>query len=221
MRSLLLLASDQASKDGNHFGELFDAALIETIRTLSEPRPDLRVYIPWSDSLAPLVSVATLDASPSFDPETHALRQNALVPYLSDSQQMGETSRAFWNSSFLSLSREPPRSFSAVLDGRIDATLALGLPQFDLLRGALRRSKVLFFPELIARDAFAREVGGQLGTLIDLSANYVRDTLRRDQAEVSEREREDSLEPFVPFGLLLQRWLDEDLHEEPLPRYAR
>ena len=119
-------------------------------------------------------------------------------------------------------SSEQPRSFGAALESGIDTILALGFPQFDPeQRGALRRTKVLFFPELLDPGAIEREVGGQFSTMIDRSANYSRDTLRSDRVENEERDWEESLEPFVPFGLLLQRWLNEGLHGEPRLLRAR
>jgi hypothetical protein len=96
------------------------------------------------------------------------------------------------------------------------------MPQFDLrLRGAPRRTRVLFFPELLEAHALVAEVGVQPDMIVNLSANYTRDTPRRDDPEKNEREWEESLEPFVPFSLLLQRWLIEGFFEEPRSLRAR
>jgi hypothetical protein len=219
MRSLLLLAPEPAHAEQGH-GELFDSALIETVRSLSQPRPKLRTFVPWTESLAPLISVATLDSSPAFNPESREERQpGQLVPYFPDFQEMREKSRSFWQSSYLSLQYPSPLSPGVAMEQSVDAVITLGVPNLETPISAIleRGRPILYFSALSRPNAFISTVGMRNLELLDLSADFSQDEHFEETSDslIRELSWERGLEPFVPFGLLLQRWLDRNFPIEP------
>ena len=228
MRPVILLIAPASAKGerGPRAGDLFDTAFIEAVRTLSPQESDLVLLAPWTADLAPLVMAASLDAAPGFDPEDRrgvALPPRGIVPYLLPGHYAPDPAGdLFWQASFVSLTGGGRKSFeAALLDHLPTHVLVLGAPlRPPAFRRALRglTLKVLHFGSMIEKDEVATMLGVTRDSIIDLE--------KRDQPTVegdadlapetiSERSREERLEPFIPFGVLLQVFFDEWLSDDP------
>lgn len=207
-------------------GDAFDTALVEVLRTLDGQGEKIPVLTPWSSDLAPLVAVALVDTAPSFDPEggsSTGTTRSRIVPYRLVSEDAGLTDgtasreAAFWRGSHLSLSQEAPVSLEAAMDAAPPTHLVvLGLPKATAaVRTALkdRSVSVVCFGSLVSRSKVAERLGVRFDNIEDLERRLPPAETAKEEASVSVRERDDeeTLEPYIPYGLLLQDALDEFL----------
>jgi hypothetical protein len=232
MKTILILAPDAVHAprgEGpltDRAGDLFDTGFVETVRTLSAPRPNLKVLVPWTHDLAPLLSAATLDGAPAFDPERPANPESAatvIVPYAVDEGAQSLIESAFWASSHLSLHFERPVELHGYLkENRVDHIIALGFPQKALgLNDTLRYSikehapQIFVFGRILSPGVAADVLGRGVDGVIDLTARYEWESPPRDSDAFKETdsllEWESHLEPYIPFGLLIQRAIFSEL----------
>lgn len=225
MNGVLILAPDPTDERfWARTGDAFDTALVEVLRTLDAAEDGFYVLAPWTEDLAPLVLAATFDTGPSFDPEVEASgpeTRSRIVPYSLPGAETPGLRSPYWRASAMSLTRRAALPLQmAVKEYRPDVLLVLGLPAdtSELLGGMdLTRMKVLTFGVLLS--------SGEVAEVLDVSLEQVRDLqLRlpeRAEPEVErmsesalERSAEVELEPYVPYGLLLQDALEEFLPGE-------
>jgi hypothetical protein len=212
-------------------GDAFDTAFVEILRTLDGQGDKVPVLAPWSPDLAPLVAAALVDTAPSFDPESGgsaAATRSRIIPYAMASEDAGLTDSAaereatFWRSSHLSLVRETAVPLMAAMNAAPPTHLVvLGLPTAAAEAAAAlmdRSVNVFCFGSLVSRGEVAEALGLRLGNVEDLERRLPSEETALEKSSASERERdvEDSLEPYVPYGLLLQDALDEFLPGDEL-----
>ena len=235
MKTIVILAPDAVHPEqgegpvGDRGGDLFDTGFVETVRTLSAPRRNLKVLVPWSHDLAPLLSAATLDNAPAFDPERSDKPDGAatvIVPYAVGDSPASFVESAFWASSHLSLIFPQPVDIRGYLDGNpVDHIIALGFPGrglrlTDTLRFTVERHKpqIFVFGRIMSRGGAAEELRADPGRVIDLSERYEWDSPPRaseaNKETASLLEWESHLEPYVPFGLLIQRAILDDFNSD-------
>lgn len=223
---LVARADDRKVPDGRA-GDLFDTAFVDAVRTLNEVSGSMRVLVPWSAELAPLLAAATLDLSPAFDPEEPWAAESrlAMVPYLLPGSPLPEADDAFWQACPLSLTDLGRGTFSDVVArAGVTHVVALGAPSRPAsYRRALRDRpvKVLVFGALFpVRDA-SRVLGIPSDRFIELDTRRFDPAGRGDLPDASDdevtasRTYEERLETYVPVGLLLQAEFDEWLSEDP------
>ena len=210
----------------DRLGDAFDTAVVEILRTL-DGQDKVRVLAPWTPDLAPLVTVALVDTAPSFDPEggfSAATTRSRIVPYTlatedtaADSDEAGEREAAFWHNTHLSLGRERPESLtSAIAEAPPTHLVVLGLPQSAAKVAAAikdRVVKIFCFGSLVSRWEIAEGLGVPLARIEDLEGRLPAGEAASEEASSFARERdaEETLEPYVPYGLLLQDALDDFL----------
>jgi hypothetical protein len=207
-------------------GDAFDIAFVEVLRTLDGQGDKIPVLAPWSRDLAPLVAAALVDTAPSFDPEgasSTEATQSRIVPYRLKSEDDGLAEgpsgreASFWRVSHLSLAREAPVSLMAAMAAAPPTHLVvLGLPKdAGEVRAALKKRSVIVvcFGSLVSRSEVAESLGIGFGNVDDLELKLPSEETAKEDASESfrEREAEETLEPYVPYGLLLQDALDEFL----------
>ncbi|MFZ5685715.1 MAG: hypothetical protein ACOY9C_13865 [Pseudomonadota bacterium] len=207
-------------------GDAFDTAVMEILRTL-DGQDKVKVLAPWTPDLAPLVAVALVDTAPSFDPEgglPAASTRSRIVPYTLaaedvavDSDEAREREAAFWNGTHLSLGREGAESLtSAMADAPPTHLVVLGLPQAAADVAAAvedRVVKIFCFGSLVSRWEIAEGLGVPLDWIEDLEGRLPSREAGSEEASSFARERdaEEPLEPYVPYGLLLQDALGDFL----------
>lgn len=202
-------------------GDLFDTAFVETVRTLDGRGGGATVLVPWTVDLAALVVAATADTAPAFDPEAadpSGRTRSRLVPYLAPGEPGPEPDSPFWRASHLSLGGVTAVPFEAAMrQARPTHVIVLGPPRRPatfrrFLRGTA--SSVLTFGSLVSPTEATTFLGVPANNVLDLEAEGpvgvdVEETLSPEVP--AERSSEVDLEPYVPFGLLLQNRLDEFL----------
>lgn len=237
MATFLILTGDKPAATQDDWGDLFDSALTEALRTLSVPGRNVRLLVPWSDDLAPLVNAALSDSASSFDPEIREprdARSVEILPYRTDGDGLSDHSEVFWRTSqFRSMADGPTDLKSLVERVPPQLVIALGLPKdASLLRDLSSRferseTAVMSFGPLLSADSTKDTVGFFHAPIHDLWADYLREGAahEEDRGQQSDLELswEERLEPFIPFGLILQhqlqRWLSGDNFEnERKPR---
>jgi hypothetical protein len=219
MKNILILATDTQAKSAGRRGDLFDAALLEIVRTLDVSSDIASVLVPWSDELAPLIAVAVADTAPSFDPERAGKEgsQSGLILYRLSSFSSDERSRPFRDGSHLSLTERLPITLSQAVDKYPPTdVIVLSLPK-DI--PSLQGSDIRFF------------VFGSLLALSDVRATLAIPAERMEDLELklspiedklsTARPEEEGLEPYIPFGLLIQDVFREILPDEPPSRSLR
>ena len=222
MKSILIFASDTPASGEGRVGDLFDAALLEIVRALDVSSTVATVLVPWSDELAPLIAVAAVDTAPSFDAEGAPKEgtQSSLVPY----RPMGtldEASQQFLAASHLPLSGRSPMSFEAAVKQYPPTDIIVLSPEMSqkdelaVLRGApgFKNVRLLMFGSLTSRDQVANAMERGWESVENLEERLVPlgDEARRLGIE------EGKLEPFIPFGLLIQDVFDDILPDVPRP----
>lgn len=227
MNAVMILTSprDDDRVRGRH-GDAFDIAFIEVLRTLDGQGDENPVLAPWSPDLAPLVAAALVDTAPSFDPESSdsaGATRSRIVPYRLVSEDVGVTDgtagreATFWRGSHLSLAREAPISLTTAMTVAPPTHLVvLGLPKAAAEVGAALRDRsvsVLCFGSLVGASEVAESLGIPFSNVDDLERRLPREEIAKEEASESFRQRaaEETLEPYVPYGLLLQDALDEFL----------
>jgi hypothetical protein len=206
-------------------GDLFDMALVETIRTLDGPGGDVEVLVPWEADLAALTAAAALDTAPSFDPEAStelAASRSRLTPYTPPGESPVEENDPFWLASHMALSASRPGPLSEALARATKVTvIVLGLPRRPaMVRKMLRghEVKVLTFASLVGVEEAARALGVGPDRVVDLEERApVRseaDDVERSREFVTETGGEAGLERYVAFSILLQDVFDPILPEE-------
>ncbi|MDR6116009.1 MULTISPECIES: hypothetical protein [unclassified Sphingomonas] len=234
MKNILIAAPSYASRRerslrrDDAFGAQFESALVELTRTLEGPSAIDAILVPWREDTRALIAVAAMDAAPSFDPEEAVgrdERQSRLIPYHATDNDIDLADDSFWQASHLSLGRrEMPTFEAAVKQYRPSYVIMLGdPPQPDLIRISVMEhgAKVLAFGSLVQPGQLAERLGLPQHRIVDLEVNVIRtDAEDEDYREGSatERRAEDELEPFIPFGLLIQESLDNLLFSEEIRR---
>jgi hypothetical protein len=204
-------------RSAEHLGDLFDIGFVDTVRTLAGSGTAAMVLIPWSKELAPLIASATVDTAPSFDPESRAEPQLHLRLYTAPGQADWEPGNAFWRGSYLSLAGIAPVPLPEALRGcqKIFAVVLGKPPRAATLRRMLRASDldVVTFGSLADPEGTAQWIGADTRRIVDLE--QLLPPLPTDEtAAVPELAPEEILEPYVPFGLLLQYRFDELLSDD-------
>jgi hypothetical protein len=231
MRNVLILAAARGGylEDGRA-GDLFDMALVEIVRVLDVPASVGSVLVPWSTDLAALIAVGIFDTAPSFDPEggagtrTEASR-SGLVPYLPPDTEWSAASVPFFESSHLALDRDAPMPFAEAIK-QYPPTYVIVLAWtegFSQLGDALSGTSPAFFTfgKLAPPERVASGLNIPISQVEDLELRLPPIVEGSDIPESSEfageREGDVGLEPFIPFGLLIQDALDDLLpDDEPL-----
>jgi hypothetical protein len=190
-------------------GTMLEEALLEVVRALDGPSRIAQVLLPSSPLLTPLVSVALADGRERFNPEDIVDRRSRRAEFLFYVD--GEAR-----------SRERPVSRSVgvgmvapVLLGELLAThppstvVALGWPGADLLGALPDGCDLLVFDRLVPpaerTDWPFRKVTLLGADLPDFGGA---------EEDASFLRFEDALEPFTPYGLLVQQALDQWLDDE-------
>ena len=209
---------------------MFDVAFVDTLRALAGPGSRMVLLLPWSQDLAPLIGAAMLDLAPIFDPEAppgEGPSPRGVVLYVPPGDEASaREGDPFWQASHLSLAEGGHLSLAdAVRAHPPTHVVALGTPQRpaafrQALRG--RRLKVLVFRSLYAREQAVEALGVASDGALDLEETLPEPlpepTVQRTLEASVERSQEVDLEPFVPFGVLLQSFFDDWLEdEEPMP----
>jgi hypothetical protein len=208
------------TRSTGRLGDLFDTGFVETVRTLAGRGAAATILIPWSKQLAPLIASATIDTAPSFDPESRAEPQLQLRLYTMPGQVDWQSEDIFWRGSYLSLNGIAPVSLSEALSGCEKVfTVVLGKPfRAATMRRMLRARDldVVTFGSLADPDETARWIGADTERIADLE--QLLPPLPTDETgetlAAPELAAEEMLEPYVPFGLLLQYKFDELLSDE-------
>lgn len=206
-------------------GDLFDTALVETIRTLDGPGGDVEVLVPWEADLAALTAAAALDTAPSFDPEAStelAASRSRLTPYTPPGEPQVEENDPFWLASHMALSASRPVPLAEALARAAKVTvIVLGLPRRPaMVRKMLRghEVKVLTFASLLDVAEAARALGVEPRSVVNLEERApVRlgaDDVERSGEFATETGAEAELEPYVAFSILLQDVFAPILPEE-------
>ena len=215
MRNVLILAGDTPPEESSgRSGDLFDAALLEIVRALDVSGDIASVLVPWSDEFAALIAVAAADTAPSFDPESATERaegsRSCLVPYWPAETSSDEWSRPFLDSSHLSLAGRTPVSLADALGKHPPQDLiVLSLPNnIAAMRRVFGHARVFVFGSLVSRAQVASVLDVQPDRVVDLEQTLrsIEDTSGARRSEV------EGLEPFIPFGLLIQ-----DVYDDILP----
>ena len=226
MTVILILApgpGDERVRD--RVGDAFDNAFVETLRTLDAQGVDAPVLAPWSNDLAPLVAAALIDTAPSFDPEgggSRAETSSRIIPYLVAPDDFIKDEAIFWRATHLSLGRGAPLPLGEVLETwRPTHVVLLGLPEdtSELVRAIGGRDDVavLVFSGLMGREDAALRLDLSIDRVIDLEARLAKfddDGERTAPSSSLEEAAEAELEPYVPYGLLLQEALADFLPRE-------
>ena len=233
MQTVLIVAPDEVPQDEGEMtrraADLFDIGLVEIVRTLAMARRNFKLLVPWTRDLAALISAATLDAAPAFDPEGSEgkdVPRSIVVPYAAGDSAKYFVESVFWRSSHLSLNLGAPTDIRSYLDeSRLDHVIALGLPNSgsgiaDTVRLAIKQHSpsIYVFGQLSTSVDTALALRTDPHRVIDLSAKYG-ESLSLPSKEARETESmlewESDLEPYVPFGLLIQRAILDmfDSHE--------
>lgn len=214
MRNILILAADTREESADRRGDLFDSALLEIVRVLDVSSEIASVLVPWSDEFAPLVAVAVADTAPSFDPESAPKEssRSGLIPYRPSEMSSDERSNLFREGSHLSLTRRTSLTLAqAVNEYPLQDVIVLSLPK-DIapLRAApgYDKARFLVFGSLLSRERAIAALNVSPERVEDLEGRLhpVEDKFSTWRGD------EEALEPFVPFGLLIQ-----DVFEEMLP----
>ena len=159
-----------------------------------------------------------MDDAPNFDPEERAGRdkqQSRVVPYVTDDSHDLKDD-IFWRASHLSLGRETMLTLPvAVKKHRPNYVLMLGdSPQPELIKTSLfeHKPKVLTFASLATPQRLAAVLQIPQDQIIDLEVGILREDAGAELIDddiVFGRRAADELEPFVPFGLLIQESFSE------------
>ena len=207
------------------FGAQFENALVELTRTLEGPSEIDAILVPWREDTRALIAVAAVDAAPSFDPEEtdrRGERQSRLLPYRATDNDADPGDDPFWHASHLSLGRYGmPSLATAIKQYRPQYVIMLGdSPQPDALRlNVLEQdATVLTFGSLAQPGQLTAALGLPADRIVDLEVNIIRkveDDVLRDGVEL-EHQAEAELEPFIPFGLLIQESLSDFLLPEEI-----
>jgi hypothetical protein len=231
MRNVLILAAGSGGylEDGRA-GDLFDLALVEIVRVLDVSASVGSVLVPWSTDLAPLIAVGIFDTAPSFDPEGDAgtrteASRSGLVPYLPPDTEWSAASVPFFESSHLALDRDAPMPFAQAIEQYPPAYVVVlaWTEDFSQLRDALRGTKAEFFTfgSLTSPQRIASSFDIPISQVEDLElrlAPIAEGTDIPDSSEFAdERGRDADLEPFIPFGLLIQDSFNDFLPDDEIP----
>jgi hypothetical protein len=234
MNTVLILTAKDGAPSALRAGDLFDQALIEIIRVLDIAAERASILVPWSMDLAPLIAVGTADTAPSFDPEGDGRipsSRSGLVPYLPPGVEWSEQDEPLFRSSHLSLEqRDRPMPFDTAI-GQYPPTWVVVLActdEFSPFRAALRESSASFvtFGSLMPPERIATEFGIPIEQVTDLEQrlpSFVEKSDIPDGSEFADEiGRDAGLEPFVPFGLLIQDYFADLLpDDEPRPSPER
>ena len=237
MLRLLILAPDAGEDiEEGPASELFDQVLLDVIRALDLSDGRAVVLVPWTEDTAALVAAATMDSSPSFDPESVATEGPAVSSvrlYLPPKSGRRPDDEPFLRASHLPLRGAEPKPL-AELVGELPPThvLALAAPRWarQVLDGLELQPVVLALGALLDGRRVRDQLGAGIREVVDLTAVLKwRPPEAEDpeaapdpeQAEGYELER--GLEPFVPVGLMLQAFFSSTLDDgEPLkPEFPR
>lgn len=207
------------------FGAQFENALVDLTRTLEGPSGINAILVPWREDTRALIAVAAMDAAPSFDPEEadrRGERQSRLIPYRATDHDADPADDVFWQASHLALGRHGmPSLATAIQRYRPRYVIMLGdSPQSDALRLNVLEldATVLTFSSLAEPGQLAAALGLPTDRIVDLEVNILRkveDHVPRDGVEL-EHQAEAGLEPFIPFGLLIQESLSDLLFPEEI-----
>ena len=211
MWNILIVASaTEGGRGPQHIGSLFNFALSEIVRVLDIRADRAVVLVPWSTDLAPLIAAGTIDTALSFDPK-QAVGRSGLVPYYPPSAAPSEEDIVFFLATHISLSREAPPTFAAALK-QCPPSRVLVLSankEFDQLGSLLQSSgaPILAFASLtpIAEVAASLKVAPSRVTNLEQSL-----TLLAEDDDIARVE----LEPYVAFGLLVQKYFDAMLPDD-------
>lgn len=226
MRSVLILAAASPEPlGGERQGDLFDMALLEIVHALDIPQTRAFVLVPWSDDLAPFVATGIIDSAPSFDPEsgTTESSRSGLVPYIPLGSTLSEQSTVFFSSSHLALERAVPMPFERVIqDYPPTDVVVLTWPKKYAGQGSfqnLQNARFLVFGSLTSPQQIVADLSIPLEKVEDLERRLTSESgeIREGAEFADEREREAGLEPFIPFGLLIQDALDDILPDDETP----
>jgi hypothetical protein len=228
MRNVLILASDaRESLEGGRSGDLFDMALVEIVRALDVPGSIASVLVPWSDDLSPLIAAGIVDTAPSFDPESGATEttRSGLIPYIPLGAALSEESTAFFRSSHLTLEVAAPTPFEQAIREHppTDVVVLSWTKELARLRDVpgYGEARFLVFGSLTSPERIFSDLAIPSSRVEDLERRLPLITEGSDIPEgtefTDERERDAGLEPFIPFGLLIQDALDEILPDDEPP----
>jgi hypothetical protein len=222
-RNVLILAPTDRLSAESRTGDLFDAALMEIVRVLDLPASIASVLVPWTTDLAPLIAVGIADTAPGFDPEGRAEggTRSGLLPYLPPGEALSDESRLFFASSHLALGGQGPMSLADAVGSHppTDIVVLGWTSDFSLPRGALgdRAPRVVTFGSLASAASVASALDIAVSGVTDLERSAA-SSIEADLPGGSEAEDEAGLEPFVPFGLLIQDYFNDLIPDEgPLP----
>lgn len=231
---LILVPRNDKKGSAERFGDLFDAAFIEAVRTLAGVSGVLSVLVPCTQALAPLVMAATIDIAPAFDPEGAAdseMPRSDLVRYVPPGEEAVDADSIFWRASDPRASSRRSLSLEQALNasGKL-FVLVLGVPgRLTSVRKALKSldPAVVTFGTLVSKAEVAGALGVNADNVTDLEQlrppSTSDDDLPGSSESATERAPERGLEQYIPFGLLLQsrfdEWLrdDEDSSADELP----
>lgn len=225
MRNVLVLAAATGGRlDGERAGDLFDQALIEIVGVLDVPLGAANILIPWSTDLSPIAAAAIVDTAPTFDPEGGLRREaprSGFIPYLPPGAEWSEDGIVFFRSSHLFLERDAPMSFEAALRQHppTDVVVLAWTEDFAQLRDLLRNvQRVVTFGSLTPPERIASGLGIQFSQVIDLEHRLIpfdeATEIPRGSEFADERGRDADLEPYIPFGLLIQDYFDTMLPDD-------
>jgi hypothetical protein len=227
MKNVLILAGATGGElVGERAGDLFDMALVDAVRTLDVPAGAASVLVPWSTDLCPLIAAGIIDTGPSFDPESGARVEDSrsgLIPYLPPGAEWSESSMAFFTSSHLSLDGDAPIPFEQAIRQHppTHVVVLAWTKEFSHWRDLLAGARLFTFGSMAPPEQIASGLNIPSSRVENLEARLPRLTEDRDIPEGSEfaddRARENRLEPFVPFSLLIQDALSELLPDDEPP----
>jgi len=219
MYKILVLGAASQTPEGQRAGDLFDFALIEIVRVLDIPANRALVLVPWSEDLAPLVAAGIADTGPSFDAESGATREGqepGIIPYLLPGREGTEQTSLFSASTHLSPGSPGPMPFADALKSHSPTHIVMLAWTDDStpVRAALRgtTASLVTFGSLMSPARVADLLEIDEGSVTDLELRLgplpARDA--PDSSEfASEGAYEAELEPFIPFGLLIQDYFGD------------
>jgi hypothetical protein len=226
MWNILVLASATIGSGGERgTGDLFDFALTEVIRALDVPAQRAVVLVPWSFELAPFVAAGTIGTAPSIDPQDLGAGPSGLLPYYPPSAVPSAQDLTLYRATHMTFGRgDAPLPFAVALK-RFPPThvLVLSSPkEFHELGGWLRAGEtpILTFGSLARIEEVADALSVPSSRVANLEQTFVLPPEDDDTAEFPElgleRQWEAELEPYIPFGLLVQKYFEAMLADDGL-----
>jgi hypothetical protein len=224
MRNVLILAADSADlAEHRRVGDLFDQALVEIVHALDVPAGVANVLVPWSTDLSPLIAASIVDTAPTFDPEgdrKEATSRSGLVPYLLPGAETSDQGASFFRSSHLALGRAAPLPFADVISKHppTDIVVLAWIKGFAQSLNVQAHVNLVTFGSLAPSTRVASALNVPPSRVIDLELRLPRIVEDKDLPDsrefADERGRDTELEPFIPFGLLIQDYFDNLLPDD-------